>query len=251
MMNIIQTGATHRATRSLAVLLLLTLFVAVTGCKKADDKATQETPAMAEEHAADDHETDVDHDDHDGHGHDDHAGHDHEELPPTELPGTSVFHLPYTWTTTTGEDLKLADLRGKPTVLVMFYATCVTACPVLFSDAKKLEASLPDDVRKEVQFVFVTMDPERDTDTIRAAYASNLDLDMKRWHLLRGDDTSTRALSAVLGVQYRVNEDGHFNHTNRLSVADADGSIVLTVDGLNQPLDKATQKLTELVREAK
>lgn len=239
-------------TRTLGVLLLIALLVALSGCNRSQGEEAPADAAQADEHAGHDHADHAGHDhaDHAGHDHADHAGHTHEALPPTELPGTSIFHLPYTWTDTTGEDFELSSLRGKPAVLVMFYATCTTACPVLFSDAKNLEQQLPEDVREKVQIVFVTMDPERDSVEVLGAYASNLDLDMSRWTLLRGNEMSTRALAAVLGVQYRSDGQGHIDHTNRMSVIDTEGSVVLTVDGLSQPIDGAIEKLSELARAA-
>lgn len=229
------------------------IVAALVGCKSKENPAPAPatdvgdeapTPPTSAPPAEAGVQSDGDHDD-DAHppGCHQHA----EALPGTELPGTSIFHLTNTFTTTTGEEIQLASLRGKPSVFVMFYGSCTTACPMLFSDALQIEQQLPEDIRRQVRFVFVTFDPVRDTREVLAARAENLELDMTRWALLRGNDSATRALSTVLGVQYRADGQGEFNHTNRISIVDPEGTVVYTLDGLRQPNDEAVRVLTELV----
>lgn len=174
-------------------------------------------------------------------------GHSPEGLEAAELPGTSVYHLDDAFTDHDGDAFSLTALRGQPTVVVMFYAGCTTACPILFSDAQRLERALDEDVRQQTQFVFVTIDPEHDTPEVLATKIAQHGLDETRWTLLRGTDAGTRALAAVLGIQYRADGQGNFSHTNRMSVLDADGSVVETVDGLRAPIDEAAAALTRLV----
>lgn len=161
---------------------------------------------------------------------------------------TSVFHLEHPFVDTTGATRHLRELRGHPAVVVMFYAGCTTACPILFADGERLEGLLPEDVRSEVRFVYVTIDPARDTPEVLGAYASRRGLDLERWSLWQGSEEHTRALAAVLGVQYRADGEGSFSHTSRLALLDAEGNIVGSVDGLKQPMEGAAAKLTELVR---
>src|SRR5690606_21282185 len=75
-----------------------------------------------------------------------HAGHP-SALPAGELPGTSLFHLASAWTDQDGAPFALPDLRGKPSVFVMFYGDCTTACPLLVKAAEDIEAALPAELR--------------------------------------------------------------------------------------------------------
>lgn len=161
---------------------------------------------------------------------------------------TSVFHLEHPFVDTTGATRHLRELRGHPAVVVMFYAGCTTACPILFSDGERLEGLLEEDVRSEVRFVYVTIDPAHDTPEVLGAYAARRGLDLERWSLWQGSEEHTRALAAVLGVQYRADGEGNFSHTSRLALLDAEGNIVGSVDGLKQPMEEAAAKLTSLVR---
>ncbi len=181
----------------------------------------------------------------------DHASHgahaNHQAMPPAELPGTSIYHLDINFVDQTSTPVRLSTLRGTPAVFVMFYSSCTTACPILFADGRRLEALLPEAIRAQVRFVYVSIDPATDTPQVLSEYAGRLGLDSERWKLLSGDDGGTRELAAVLGVQFRADGEGHFSHTNRMSIVDADGSVVGTVDGLQQRLEAAAAQLTALV----
>jgi len=104
-----------------------------------------------------------------------------------------------------------------------------------------------DAARAETAFLLVTIDPARDTVDALAAMAAQYELDGARWALLRGDIAQIRELSAVVGVQFRGSADGEIQHTNMITVLDAEGSVVHQVEGLNQPtapLAAAVQALT-------
>lgn len=172
----------------------------------------------------------------------------HAPLAATPLPETSIFHLEHPFEDTRGASRRLSELRGRPSVWVMFYASCTTACPILFADGQRLEELLSPEVRAQVRFVYVTVDPARDTPQALGEYAERLGLDQARWWLLRGSEPHTRALAAVLGVQYRADGKGDFSHTSRLALVDGEGRVVGTVDGLKQPLEEAASTLTALVK---
>lgn len=175
------------------------------------------------------------------------AGADHAHAPPlaaaAPLPGASLLHLDDVWTDHRGDAVTLADHRGHPTVIVLFYGTCITACPVLLRDAELIEAALPDDVRAAVRFLMVTFDPERDTPERLAAYAAEKGLDRERWSFLTADDRAVRRLAAALGVRYRPDGQGGFAHTNLITVLDGDGVPIAHLEGLGLGPDAAVVAL--------
>jgi protein SCO1/2 len=67
----------------------------------------------------------------------------------------------FTLTDQYGETFRLGDHRGKIVVLFFGYAHCPDVCPVTLSTWSRVEEALPDDA--EVEFVFITVDPERDS----------------------------------------------------------------------------------------
>ncbi len=159
------------------------------------------------------------------------------------LPGASLLHLDDVWTDHRGDAVRLADHRGHPTVVVLFYGTCISACPVLLRDAELIEAALPDDVRAATRFLMVTFDPERDTPERLAAYAAEKGLDRERWSFLTADDRAVRRLAAALGVRYRPDGQGGFAHTNLITVLDGDGVPVARLEGLGLGPDAAVAAL--------
>ena len=70
-----------------------------------------------------------------------------------------------------GRRVALADFRGKLVLLYFGYATCPDVCPV---DLGIIAQALRDlgDADGEVQPVFVTLDPERDTPAVLREYAA-------------------------------------------------------------------------------
>ncbi len=67
----------------------------------------------------------------------------------------------FTLTDQYGKPYRLADHRGKVVLLFFGYAHCPDVCPVTLSNWARVEEALAGN--DEVEFVFVTVDPERDT----------------------------------------------------------------------------------------
>jgi len=162
-----------------------------------------------------------------------HADHsDHEALSAAPLPGTSIYHLATDFVDHHERALALPDLRGAPSVFVMFYGDCTTACPLLVRSAEQIEAALPEGLREETQFVMVSFDTERDTPQNLLTYAQDKGLDKDNWHWLVGTPLQTRQLAALLGVQYRDAGNGVFAHSNLVTVVDPDGVPSARLEGI-------------------
>ena len=77
---------------------------------------------------------------------------------PPGLTDKSLYQLESVWNSADGGKLKLAELKGKPQVVTMFFARCELACPVLIHDMKRIEAALPSELRGKIGFVLVSFD---------------------------------------------------------------------------------------------
>jgi protein SCO1/2 len=152
-----------------------------------------------------------------------HATHAVTSVPTAPLPGASLYQLPVGFTTAAGSAMQLAQYRGQPVVVTMFYGTCKAACPLLTRAMTETAASLPSGSRDKVRFLMVTLDPERDTQAELSRFVREHDLASPRFEVARTDADGVRLLAAALGIRYRQLPDGNFSHSAILTVLDADG----------------------------
>jgi len=68
----------------------------------------------------------------------------------------------FTLTDQHGQPFRLSEQRGKVVLLFFGYTSCPDVCPTTLSAWKRVHEELGDEAER-VRFVFVTVDPERDT----------------------------------------------------------------------------------------
>jgi protein SCO1/2 len=146
--------------------------------------------------------------------------------PGAPLPGDSVYQLDLALTDQEARTGKLADLRGRPVLIAMFYTSCKYVCPLIIESLRRVDQALPAGERARLRVVLVSFDPEHDTPRVLRATADERKVDTARWTLARTDADGVQKLAAVLGVQYRAIQNGDFNHSTVISLLDADGRIV-------------------------
>jgi protein SCO1/2 len=161
----------------------------------------------------------------------------------TNYTDKSLYLLDSTWTSDAGRKVKLGMLRGRPQVVVMFFASCQFTCPITVSDVQRIEASLPENLRTNVGFTLISFDSTRDTPAALKIYRVQRELSNQNWTLLRGEPDDVRELAALLGVIYREDASGSFAHSNVITVLNTEGEIVYQQPGLNLPPDEIAAKL--------
>ncbi|HTT58269.1 MAG TPA: SCO family protein [Opitutaceae bacterium] len=154
------------------------------------------------------------------------------------LSSRSVYQLDASWTTDAGRSFQLAALRGRPVVLAMFFTSCGYACPRIVADMTQIQQTLPAAVRDQARFVLVSFDDRRDTVAALQAYREAHGLNAS-WVLLRGAPDDIRELAAVLGVKYKRDAAGMFQHSNLITVLNPEGEIVHQRAGLEGGLAEA------------
>ena len=107
-----------------------------------------------------------------------------------------------------GQPFKLSDLQGKWILLAHGYTHCPDVCPLTLSrlrDVKKIADANGD----QVQVVFVTIDPERDTPEIMQKYMSHFDkLFPQKFKGLTGTPEEIAAATKPYNVKYEKKETG-------------------------------------------
>ncbi|MCY7388625.1 MAG: SCO family protein [Burkholderiales bacterium] len=162
------------------------------------------------------------------------------------LPANSVYQLPVPFTDQDGRASTLADWRGKPVMITMFYSSCQFVCPRIVEALKKTEASLAPQHAK-LPVLMVTLDPARDDTATLKAMAAERHIDPKRWTLARTDARNVRKLAAMLGIQYRELPSGEFNHSSVIILLDAEGRVI----GKTSTLGEADPAFVKLVNQLK
>ncbi len=138
------------------------------------------------------------------------------------LPNDSLYQLDAQLTAHDARDSKLADRRGRPQLVAMFYTSCKFVCPLIIDSVKGVEHVLTPAERADIDFLLISIDPERDDVAALASVAGKRKLGT-HWTLARTEERNVRKLAALLGVRYRALADGEFNHTSTLYLLDADG----------------------------
>ena len=139
--------------------------------------------------------------------------------------------------------IKLGVLAGRPQVLTLFFTHCEYACPIIVNDLKRIEAALPEKLRGQVDFLLVSLDPERDTPAVLHTYRESRQLSVAHWSLLRGGAEDVRELAALLGVNYRKDTRGQYAHSNVITLLNGKGEIVRQLIGLNQDIVSFVQTI--------
>ena len=109
--------------------------------------------------------------------------------PPREVSG-------YEFTLPDGARFTTAAEKGRPMVLFFGYTHCPDVCPTTMADWKRAKQKLGRDGDR-VRFVFVTIDPERDTPALSERYAKQFD---SAFVGVSGDSSTMRRMMADFGV---------------------------------------------------
>lgn len=155
----------------------------------------------------------------------------------------SIFNLRSEWKTQNNETIHLTDLKGKVMVLVMIYTSCEAACPRLVADMRNIYTKVDN---PDVDYVLVSIDPEKDTPEKLKAYAKEEHLDGDQWILLQGGLDDVREFSNVLSMKYKKISPIDFSHTNIISVFDKNGVLHYQQEGLGVSNDKLVEEVKNL-----
>ena len=128
----------------------------------------------------------------------------------------------------TGRPRTLDDFRGKAVVLFFGFTHCPDVCPTTLADAAQALKALGGDA-KRVQVLFVTVDPERDTQDVLGRYVSAFD---PGFIGLFGDAAATQRAAKEFKVYYekRKTAEGYsVDHSGQTYVIDPKGRLRLFV----------------------
>lgn len=147
----------------------------------------------------------------------------------TDLTGAS-FARDFALTDHTGKPRTMADFKGKVVIMFFGYTQCPDVCPTTMAEMSAVMKELGPQAA-QVQVLFVTIDPERDTQQLLAEYVPAFD---QRFLGLRGTPEQTAATGKEFKVLYTKvpgKEPGSYSmdHTAASYVFDKQGKIRLLI----------------------
>lgn len=142
-------------------------------------------------------------------------------------PARSV--VDFTMPATTGERLSISDLQGKPTLIYFGYTHCPDVCLISLSDVILARRELGD-LADEFNYVFVSVDGERDTPEILNRFFSQRRADFMIG--MTGTDATLTPIKPDYGLSYELrfadaDQNGNYpvDHTASLYLLDANGDL--------------------------
>ncbi len=158
----------------------------------------------------------------------------------TDITGAE-FGKALTLTDHNGKLRNLSDFKGKVVTLFFGYTHCPDVCPTTMSDLKNT-MKLLGDKSNEVQVLFVTVDPERDTQAVLAQFVPSFD---SRFIGLRGNAQETKQTLGDFKIFYakvagKSKDDYTVDHSAGMYVFDKEGKIRLYMNYGETPAEMAS-----------
>ena len=143
-----------------------------------------------------------------------------------------------------GKKVALDDLRGKILVVNFFFTSCPSICPGLARNMKRLQNSY---IKNDsiVQFLSVSIDPERDSVTKLRAFADKYKANHDSWWFVTGDKKEIYdfALNEMKASVADIGVDTAFPHTENFYLLDTNRIIRGWYNGFD------TVKLAKLAKD--
>lgn len=157
----------------------------------------------------------------------------------TDISGAQ-FGNPLALTDHHGTPRQLADFKGEVVALFFGYTHCPDVCPTTMDDLSKALRLLGSD-RSQVQVLFVTLDPERDSQEVLAQYVPSFD---ESFIGLYGDVSATERVAQDFKLFYKKQASGGnsgytIDHSAGIYVFDKQGALRVFMNHGQKPQDIA------------
>lgn len=157
-------------------------------------------------------------------------------------------------------DMDLVDQNARPfqpaslidqVVLFNFIFTgCGSVCPLQTRTLAQVMKELPEDVRSQVRFVSVSIDPANDTPEKLRQFAKAMDADREGWSFLTGDPRQIEQLAGRLRLfdESASPESKPEMHRTSLWLVDKQGRMLQRYRGDPPDKERLVRELTQVSR---
>ena len=121
----------------------------------------------------------------------------------------------------------LKQFRGKVVFVNFIFTTCSGSCPATTARLAKVQDALAGlvDCKDRVQFLSITLDPERDTPAKLRDYQRLYDIDAANWRFLTGPKNAVEKTIADWGMWAKPAANGQLDHPSRVFLVDPKGRV--------------------------
>jgi protein SCO1/2 len=147
-----------------------------------------------------------------------------------------------------GKPLKLASFRGKVVLLAFGFSNCGEVCPITLATLAGARKQLGPDAARDVQVVYVTVDPERDTAAQMKKFLGAFDATFIGGVGTRAEIDAAQAKYGISSVKNK-NADGSYTigHSSSIYMIDRAGGL-RAVMPYGHPVDDFVHDLKILLR---
>ncbi|WP_374438457.1 SCO family protein [Pseudomonas panipatensis] len=147
-------------------------------------------------------------------------------LDPTVMLDAGIVLLPQTRSVPSlqfqdqdGKAFDTANLKGRWSLLFFGYTFCPDVCPTTLAQLRELQGKLPPEVSKQLQVIFVSVDPHRDTPARLKEYLGFFNAGFQG---LVGSDENIQKLANAVSIPYIPADTSKPNYT-----VDHSGNLVI------------------------
>lgn len=147
-----------------------------------------------------------------------------------------------------------ADFKGKTVVIGFIYTNCPDICPMTTNNIKLVKDELDKENIKDVTYLDISFDPERDSPSILRKYADVRGINTDNFKFLTESKSTLKTLLKDVNV-YAMPGDTtvsgndtsyFFIHTDRISVMDPEGKIRAEFKGSTADRDEVIKAINEI-----
>jgi protein SCO1 len=178
------------------------------------------------------------------------APHDVRDFPSSHQQLPRIAPAPnFMLTSQDGAQVTLTDFRGKVVAVTFIYTSCTSTCPVLTPLMSFVQDQLGTDFGRNIAFVSITVDPERDSPQVLKDYAISFGANLSGWSFLTGSPAAIRNVTRRYGVVASKNVSGDVDHTFLTSIVDQRGVLRVQYAGVRFDPGEFKRDLVGLLRE--
>jgi len=146
-----------------------------------------------------------------------------------------------------GNPVRLADYRGKPTLVSFMYTGCFEVCPTTTKNLQKAVEGLVNRVGADkFNIVSIGFNQPFDSPQAMKSFALQQGIRLPNWDFLSPAEALVPELTREFGFSY-VQTLAGFDHMNQITIVDAQGTIVRQVYGETFTADMLAEPLGSMI----